>query len=152
MIFHFILVPGYGSSPLGPPARLGHLVIFSPFSLPLRSMVDRPPVVDDDVQSLAIVLRRLWTLCEALYVAAAFFNAIVFATYISPFYFPVDVETLNCACITFGVATTFGILSRYFAPDKWLVKERILQALADSAQQSMEHVDEPISPTKSSRS
>ncbi|KAL5508585.1 hypothetical protein ACEPAH_6204 [Sanghuangporus vaninii] len=72
----------------------------------------------------------LGRLRKPFYLAAALFNALVFAVMISPFYFPVDAETFNFACAIFGAATIFGVLSYIFTPeDKWLPREKIVQAL-----------------------
>ena len=49
---------------------------------------------------------------------------------ISPFFFPVDAESFNFACVIFGTVTVFAVLSWYFTPaEKWLRQEQILQAL-----------------------
>ncbi|KAF5390428.1 hypothetical protein D9757_005219 [Collybiopsis confluens] len=46
------------------------------------------------------------------------------------FFFPVDADSLNFACVIFGTVTIFGILSWYFTPEeKWLPREQILRAL-----------------------
>ncbi|KAJ7921380.1 gamma-aminobutyric acid transporter, partial [Mycena leptocephala] len=89
---------------------------------------------------------RLGVFAKPFYVSAVFFNAIVFAAMISPFFFPVTGETLNfvsslfpvslrCltapqACVIFGAVTIFGIASWYLTPEnKWLRRELVLQAL-----------------------
>ncbi|EJD00811.1 amino acid transporter [Fomitiporia mediterranea MF3/22] len=67
---------------------------------------------------------------KPFYLATALFNALVFSVMISPFFFPVDAQTFNFACVIFGAATIFGILSYILTPeDKWLPREKILQAL-----------------------
>lgn len=67
---------------------------------------------------------------KPFYVAAVLFNGLVFATQISPFYFPVNAESFNFACVIFGSVTVFGILSWYFIPEeKWLRREHVLRAL-----------------------
>ncbi|KAI8984932.1 hypothetical protein BD414DRAFT_523018 [Trametes punicea] len=67
---------------------------------------------------------------KPFYLAAVIFNAIVFAVQVSPFFFPVDAETFNFACVILGAVTIFGILSWYFIPeDKWLRREQIIQQL-----------------------
>ncbi|KAJ7716320.1 amino acid transporter [Mycena olivaceomarginata] len=72
---------------------------------------------------------RLGTLARPFYASAAFFNAIVFAVMISPFFFPVTAETFNFAPVIFGAVTIFGLISWYFTPeDKWLRRELVLQA------------------------
>jgi translation initiation factor 5B len=90
-------------------------------------------------------LGRYRRLC---YLAAALFNAVVFAVMISPFYFPVDSQAFNFvslatlaifmtfahsalqACAIFGAATIFGILSFVFIPEEnWLPREKVIQAL-----------------------
>ncbi|PCH41639.1 amino acid transporter [Wolfiporia cocos MD-104 SS10] len=73
---------------------------------------------------------------KPFYVATVLFNGLIFATQISPFYFPVNAETFNFACVIFGAVTIFGILSWYFIPeDRWLRREQVLRALqvADEA-------------------
>ncbi|CAE6493397.1 unnamed protein product, partial [Rhizoctonia solani] len=55
------------------------------------------------------------------YFVAFVFNGIVFASYVSPFSFPVTAETFNFAGVILGSVTIFGILSWYFTPEeKWL--------------------------------
>lgn len=76
---------------------------------------------------------------KPFYVAAVLFNGLVFATQISPFYFPVTAQYFNFACVIFGSVTIFGILSWYFIPEeKWLRREQIVQAL--------KYADEPLHP------
>ncbi|ETW84621.1 amino acid transporter [Heterobasidion irregulare TC 32-1] len=65
-----------------------------------------------------------------MYLATALFNGLIFAVMISPFFFPVDAESFNFACVIFGTVTVFAVLSWYFTPaEKWLRQEQILQAL-----------------------
>jgi len=60
--------------------------------------------------------------------AAAFFNAILFAVEISPFFFPVTAETFNFAVVILGVVTIFAILSWQFIPaDQWLPMEQAMK-------------------------
>ncbi|PAV20578.1 amino acid transporter [Pyrrhoderma noxium] len=67
---------------------------------------------------------------KPFYVAAALFNGLLFAVMISPFYYPVTSDTFNFACVIFGSATIFGIISYFVIPeDKWLSREKILLAL-----------------------
>lgn len=67
---------------------------------------------------------------KPFYAAAVLFNALVFATDVSPFYFPVTADTFNFAGVIFGSVTILGIASWYFTPeDKWLPREHIIQAL-----------------------
>lgn len=67
---------------------------------------------------------------KPFYIAAVLFNGLIFATQISPFYFPVTAETFNFACVIFGSVTVFGILSWYFVPEhKWLRRELVLQQM-----------------------
>ncbi|KAJ6464674.1 gamma-aminobutyric acid transporter [Mycena vitilis] len=80
---------------------------------------------------------RLGVLARPFYASAVFFNAIVFAVMISPFFFPVTAETFNFAPVIFGTVTIFGVVSWYFTPeDKWLRRELVLQAL-DAADASV---------------
>jgi len=98
---------------------------------------------------------KLGPFAKYFYVAAAFFNAIVFAVQVSPFFFPVTAETFNfvsgfiqffflpprtqtndsfCdprqAGVILGAITIFAIFSWWFIPeDKWLPKEQVLRAL-----------------------
>ncbi|KAJ6516258.1 gamma-aminobutyric acid transporter [Mycena sanguinolenta] len=72
---------------------------------------------------------RLGAFARPFYASAVFFNAIVFAAMISPFFFPVTAETFNFAPVIFGAVTIFGVASWYFTPeDKWLRRELVLQA------------------------
>jgi len=67
---------------------------------------------------------------KPFYVAAAFFNAIVFAVQVSPFTFPVTAQTFNFAGVILGAVTIFAILSWYFvSEDKWLRRDHLLQGL-----------------------
>jgi translation initiation factor 5B len=73
---------------------------------------------------------RLGRFAKPFYVCAVLFNGLIFAVMISPFYFPVDADSFNFACVIFGSVTVFGIMSWYFTPeDKWLRREQVLQAL-----------------------
>ncbi|KAG8891962.1 hypothetical protein FRB99_003215 [Tulasnella sp. 403] len=63
------------------------------------------------------------------YAATAFFNAIVFAVDISPFFFPVTAETFNFACTIFGAVTIFAVIMYFVTPEeKWLRPEAVRQA------------------------
>ncbi|KAG9038567.1 hypothetical protein FRB95_000788 [Tulasnella sp. JGI-2019a] len=65
------------------------------------------------------------------YVATAIFNAIVFAVMISPFYFPVDAQSFNFACVIFGAVTIFAIAMYFFTNEEtWLKPETVQQALS----------------------
>lgn len=88
------------------------------------------------------------------YLATTLFNGLVFAVssalyqqsmkpgllilsimqvMISPFYFPVDAESFNFACVIFGAVTVFALLSWYFTPaEKWLRQEQINAALREA--------------------
>ncbi|KIK55367.1 hypothetical protein GYMLUDRAFT_76583 [Collybiopsis luxurians FD-317 M1] len=67
---------------------------------------------------------------KLFYVCAFLFNGLIFAVMISPFFFPVDAQSFNFACVILGAVTIFGILSWYFTPEEqWLRREQILQAL-----------------------
>jgi translation initiation factor 5B len=72
---------------------------------------------------------------RVFYAAAVFFNALVFAVYISPFSFPVTAQTFNFACVIFGSVTIFAILCWLFMPEeKWLRREHIRKmAVVDGA-------------------
>ncbi|KAJ7133530.1 amino acid transporter [Mycena epipterygia] len=73
---------------------------------------------------------RLGAFAKPFYASAVFFNAIVFAVMVSPFFFPVTAETFNFAPVIFGAVTVFGVASWHFTPeDKWLRRELVLQAL-----------------------
>ncbi|KAH9909440.1 amino acid transporter [Fomitopsis serialis] len=64
------------------------------------------------------------------YIATVLFNGLIFATQISPFYFPVTAQSFNFAPVILGAVTIFGILSWYFIPaEKWLRREQVLRAL-----------------------
>nr|GAT54735.1 gamma-aminobutyric acid transporter [Mycena chlorophos] len=77
---------------------------------------------------------HLGRLARPFYASAVFFNAVVFAVMISPFYFPVTGETFNFAVVIFGSVTIFGILSWYFVPqDKWLRRELVMQQQAEAS-------------------
>ncbi|KAJ6583903.1 gamma-aminobutyric acid transporter [Mycena vulgaris] len=87
----------------------------------------RLTMTPDDFQSSHF---RLGKLARPFYASAVFFNALVFAVMISPFFFPVTAETFNFAPVIFGTVTVFGVASWYFTPeDKWLRRELVLQAL-----------------------
>ncbi|KAI5116859.1 hypothetical protein M0805_009169 [Coniferiporia weirii] len=84
---------------------------------------------------------NLGRFAKPFYIAAAFFNAIVFAVMISPFEFPVTADTFNFACVIFGSVTVFGLLSYFLTPeDKWLPREAIINAL--NAADGVERVDD----------
>jgi len=73
---------------------------------------------------------RLGRFARPFYVCAVLFNGLIFSVMISPFYFPVDADTFNFACVIFGTVTIFGVMSWYFTPEeKWLRREQVLQAL-----------------------
>ncbi|KIY73300.1 amino acid transporter [Cylindrobasidium torrendii FP15055 ss-10] len=64
------------------------------------------------------------------YICTCLFNGLLFSVMISPFFFPVEAESFNFACVIFGAVTIFGILSWWFMPEeKWLRREQILQGL-----------------------
>jgi len=72
-----------------------------------------------------------------MYVSTVFFNGLIFAVMISPFYFPVTASTFNFACVIFGSVTIFAILSWYFVPaHKWLRQEQIERAMRTADGQS----------------
>ncbi|KAJ3783601.1 hypothetical protein GGU10DRAFT_428938 [Lentinula aff. detonsa] len=82
----------------------------------------------DDFRSSRFCLGRF---AKFFYACAFLFNGLVFAVMISPFYFPVDAESFNFACVIFGAVTIFGIFSWCIIPEeKWLPREQILQALS----------------------
>lgn len=82
-----------------------------------------------------------------MYAATSFFNAIVFAVMISPFFFPVTAESFNFvsssipetsrhayddlqASVIFGSVTIFGIIMYFVTPEeKWLRTDAMRQAL-----------------------
>lgn len=67
---------------------------------------------------------------KPFYLSAVIFNGLIFATQISPFFFPVTAETFNFACVIFGSVTIFGIFSWYFVPEhKWLRRELVLRQM-----------------------
>ncbi|KAI0043164.1 amino acid transporter [Auriscalpium vulgare] len=71
---------------------------------------------------------------KPFYLAAVLFNGLVFAVMISPFYFPVDAESFNFACVIFGAVTIFAIMSWYFTPaSSWLRQEQVEQALRNTS-------------------
>ena len=68
---------------------------------------------------------KLGCFAKPFYVAAAFFNAIVFAVEVSPFFFPVTAETFNFVSPSeYGRSPPFeytnltGISSFFFAHDR----------------------------------
>jgi len=72
-----------------------------------------------------------------MYVSTVFFNGLIFAVMISPFYFPVTASTFNFASVIFGSVTIFAILSWYFVPaHKWLRQEQIERAMRTADGQS----------------
>ncbi|KAF9526273.1 hypothetical protein CPB83DRAFT_770518 [Crepidotus variabilis] len=67
---------------------------------------------------------------KPFYFVSIFWNALIVAVMLSPFFFPVSAETFNFAVVIFGSITVFGIFSWYFTPlEKWLRREQVLQAL-----------------------
>lgn len=67
---------------------------------------------------------------KPFYVAAVLFNGLVFATQVSPFFFPVTAETFNFAGVILGAVTILGVLSWYFVPEsKWLRNSLVEQTL-----------------------
>ncbi|KAF7319913.1 Gamma-aminobutyric acid transporter [Mycena kentingensis (nom. inval.)] len=79
----------------------------------------------------------LGKLGRPFYASALFFNSIVFAVMISPFFFPVTGETFNFAVVIFGAVTIFGVISWYLIPeDKWLRRELVLQQQAEAQGQA----------------
>ncbi|KAH9978204.1 gamma-aminobutyric acid transporter [Lactifluus volemus] len=65
-----------------------------------------------------------------MYLSTVLFNGLVFAAMMSPFYFPVTVDTFNFACVIFGAATIVAIYTWYFKPaDQWLCQVLIKQAM-----------------------
>ncbi|KAI0063074.1 amino acid transporter [Artomyces pyxidatus] len=72
----------------------------------------------------------LGKLGRPFYLITVLWNGLVFSVMISPFFFPVDAQSFNFACVIFGSVTIFAILSWYFTPaNKWLRQEQIEQAL-----------------------
>ncbi|KAF9071849.1 gamma-aminobutyric acid transporter [Rhodocollybia butyracea] len=87
----------------------------------------RYTMTPDRFQSSHFLLGRF---AKPFYVCAFLFNGLIFAVMISPFFFPVDAESFNFACVIFGAVTIFGVLTWYFTPpEKWLRREQVLQAL-----------------------
>ncbi|KAE8543712.1 hypothetical protein D1P53_000428 [Cryptococcus gattii VGV] len=63
---------------------------------------------------------------KPFYVVTFVWNCIVFATYISPFYFPVDASGFNYSVVIFGAVTIFGALSWLLTkPEAWLYQGRV---------------------------
>ncbi|KAJ7696692.1 hypothetical protein B0H17DRAFT_1158533 [Mycena rosella] len=90
-----------------------------PSQVAFTSLVSARGVPTIAAYSLIALLRLTMTPGEFY---AAFFNALVFAVLIPPFFFP--------APVIFGIVTVFGVASWYFTPeDKWLRRELVLQAL-----------------------
>lgn len=76
---------------------------------------------------------------KPFYVVAFVWNCIVFATYISPFYFPVDARGFNYSVVIFGAVTIFGFLSWLLTkPETWLYQERIKKMKEEAAVEKME--------------
>ncbi|KAI0069318.1 amino acid transporter [Artomyces pyxidatus] len=72
----------------------------------------------------------LGRLARPFYVVSVLWNALVFAVMISPFFFPVNAQSFNFACVIFGFVTMFAVGSWWITPaDKWLRQEQILQAM-----------------------
>ncbi|KAG8972303.1 hypothetical protein FRC05_010145 [Tulasnella sp. 425] len=66
-----------------------------------------------------------------MYAATAFFQAIVFAVMVSPFFFPVTAQSFNFAGVILGAVTIFAVIMYLVTPeDKWLRPETVRQALA----------------------
>jgi len=69
---------------------------------------------------------RLGKFAKPFYVCAVLFNGLIVAAMISPFLFPVDANNFNFACVIFGAATIFGIVSWYLTPEeKCLSKKQV---------------------------
>ncbi|KAI0761761.1 hypothetical protein BC629DRAFT_1584115 [Irpex lacteus] len=69
---------------------------------------------------------------RVFYLGATLFNGLVFATQVSPFFFPVTAESFNFAPVIFGAVTIFGVISWYFVPeDKWLRRDVVLRGLQE---------------------
>ncbi|KAI0056628.1 amino acid transporter [Artomyces pyxidatus] len=79
----------------------------------------------------------LGKLALPLYAMSVVWNALLFVVLISPFFFPVNAQNFNFACVIFGFVTTFGIVSWWFTPpEKWLRQEQIEQALRSAGLQN----------------
>ncbi|KAI0069320.1 amino acid transporter [Artomyces pyxidatus] len=64
------------------------------------------------------------------YLVSTLWNALIFAVMISPFFFPVNAQSFNFACVIFGFVTMFAVGSWWFTPaGNWLRQEQIEQAL-----------------------
>jgi len=73
---------------------------------------------------------RLGPFRRPFYLVTALFNALMFAVMISPFYFPVDAQSFNFACVIFGSVTIFAVIMYFTTPaEKWLRPEAVRQAL-----------------------
>ncbi|KAK8844016.1 hypothetical protein IAR55_006809 [Kwoniella newhampshirensis] len=61
------------------------------------------------------------------YIVTFLWNCIVFATYISPFYFPVKTAAgFNCSVVIFAAVTIFGLLCWWFTkPETWLRRDML---------------------------
>ncbi|WVQ81148.1 hypothetical protein IAT38_003270 [Cryptococcus sp. DSM 104549] len=78
----------------------------------------------------------LGVFAKPFYVLAFVWNCVVFATYISPFYFPVDASGFNYSVVIFGAVTIFGFLSWLLTkPETWLRMDLIgkMEQKADAA-------------------
>lgn len=55
-------------------------------------------------------------------------NTFLLTTLISPYYFPVSVDTFNFAPVIFGAVTIFGVIAYFIVPeDKWLSRRKLIE-------------------------
>ncbi|KAH8102840.1 amino acid permease-domain-containing protein [Cristinia sonorae] len=99
----------------------------------------RLTMTPDDFKSSHFYLGK-WR--KPFYVSTIFFNGLVFACQVSPFFFPVTAASFNFAGVILGAVTIFGVLSWYFIPeDKWLRNSLV--------EQTLRAADEPIATSSS---
>lgn len=58
---------------------------------------------------------------------AMIWNTFLLTTLISPYYFPVSIDTFNFAPVIFAAVTIFGIIAFFIVPeDKWLSRRKLM--------------------------
>ncbi|EDR05003.1 APC amino acid permease [Laccaria bicolor S238N-H82] len=92
----------------------------------------RLTMTPDDFKSSYFFLGRFRRL---FYFVTVLFSGLIVAVMLSPFFFPVNAQNFNFACVIFGAVTVFGVASWYFTPEeKWLRPQLVAQALKTSEQ------------------
>lgn len=65
---------------------------------------------------------------------AMIWNTFLLTTLISPYYFPVTVDTFNFAPVIFGAVTIFGVIAYFVVPEeKWLSRRKLREIQQNEA-------------------